>query len=464
MAKTLLLSMPYGRSYGKIDIKDLEFGVPPVGLAYVASYLKEKGEDVKLVDLMFSTDGWAELKVLIESEAPRWIGISATTPQVKEAFMAARIAKEVDSDIGVVMGGIHASALPEETLGDENVDIVVYGEGELTMLELVQGRELSTIEGIFYRSDGEIRKNPPRPLVEDIDTFPYPLYEDLPVEKYGSEHFGAVLGIISSRGCPHQCVYCAANTIHGRKYRARSVENVMGEIEKLQTEFGANRFSFYDDTFTLDEKRTLAICEALIKSGLNMEWNCITRADNLTKPLLETMRKAGCTTVQIGVESGDDEILRLARRGETIEDAVKAIRWSKEVGMKVVGLFIVGLPYDTKETIAKTIDIAKRLEVDYAQFSVLIPLPGSEVWNMAREGDLLKIMEPGWESFGRYGESIISLRDVTRDELSTSLNRAYREFYLRPSYILKALSSVRNLHEFSGLAKRGLALAKFLMK
>lgn len=464
MSEILLLSMPYGKSYGKIDIKNIDFGVPPVGLAYIASFLKTSGYNIRLVDLMFSTENWDEVKDLVKSESPKWVGISSTTPQINEAFTTAEILKQIDPTIKVVIGGTHASALPERTISNKNIDILVYGEGEITMLELVQGKKIEEIKGIFYKIDGRVIKNPPRDLVKDIDIFPYPLYEELPLVRYGTEHFGATLGIISSRGCPYQCIYCAANTIHRRLYRKRSTENVMGEIEKLKYKFKVKRFTFYDDTFTLDNKRTMEICEALIKRDLGLEWNCITRADNLTKPLLGLMKKAGCSSVQIGVESGDDEILRLSGRRETVEDVVKAVNWTKGVGMEVLGLFVIGLPYETKETIEKTISISKKLKIDYAQFSILVPLPGSTVWDMAQEKKVLEIVSPEWENFGRYGEPIIRLKDVTTEELSKYFVKAYREFYLRPSYILSRIISVKNLRSFISLLRRGLALFKFLLK
>ena len=464
MSKILLLSMPYGKSYGKIDIKYLDFGVTPVGLAYIASFLKSKGCDVKLVDLMFSTSNWEEVRLLIERESPLWVGISATTPQINAAFMAAQIVKEINSAIKVVIGGVHASALPDETIKEKNIDVLVYGEGELTMLELVSGKALKDITGIYYKEGGEIIKNPPRGLVKDIDIFPYPLYEDLPIEKYGTEFFGATLGIVSSRGCPHRCVYCAANTVHKRQYRKRSIENIIGEIEKLKTVFKAKRFTFHDDTFTMDAARTTAICETLIKKNLGLEWNCITRADKLTKPLLKIMKSAGCRTIQIGVESGDNEILRLAQRRETVEDAVRAISWTKEAGMEVVGYFIIGLPYETRETIEETIRISKKLNIDYAQFSILVPLPGSAVWDMAQEKDLLEIVSPGWDNFGRYGEPIIRLKDVSQEELSRYFVKAYRDFYIRPAYVLQRLRRIRSKQDVLNLFKNGIALLKFLSK
>jgi radical SAM superfamily enzyme YgiQ (UPF0313 family) len=462
MSEILLLSMPYGKSYGKIDIKDLDFGVPPVGLSYIGSFLKVAGHDVRLIDLMFTTRNWEDVRNLIKDESPRWVGISATTPQINEAFITAEIVKQINPEINVVIGGVHASALPEQTISDKNIDILVYGEGEFTMLELAQDKELKEIKGIFYKRDGKIVKNPPRDLVENIDIFPYPLYEDLPIDKYGTEFFGTTLGIISSRGCPYQCTYCAANTIHKRWYRKRSTENVIGEIEKLKYDFKLKKISFYDDTFTLDNKRTVEICEAIIKSNIGLEWNCLTRSDSLTKPLLEIMKAAGCKCIQIGIESGDNEVLRLAKRKETVEDAIQSITWAKELGIEVIGLFIIGLPYDTKETIRKTIDTAKKLKIDYAQFSILVPLPGSETWDMAQERKNLEIVSFGWENFGRYGEPIIKLKDVTKEELSKYFIQAYREFYLRPAYIINRLSSIKNLYDFINLFKRSMALLKFL--
>ncbi|OHB89737.1 MAG: hypothetical protein A3D13_01460 [Planctomycetes bacterium RIFCSPHIGHO2_02_FULL_40_12] len=462
MSDILLLSMPYGKSYGKIDIESLDFGVPPVGLAYIGSYLKSAGCDVRLVDLMFSTSNWEEVRTLIHKESPKWLGISATTPQINEAFTTAKIAKKLNPDMQVVIGGIHASALPEETLSNENIDILVYGEGEMTMLELVEGKVIDQIEGIYYKRDQKIIKNPPRSLENDLDKFPYPLYEDLPLERYGGEHVGATLGIISSRGCPYQCTYCAANTIHKRKFRKRSIENIVGEIEKFKHLFKVTKFSFYDDTFTLDKNRTVAICEAIMKRDMNLEWNCITRGDSLTKPLLEIMKKAGCSMVQIGIESGSNEILRKAKRRETVEENLQAVHWAKQAGMEVVGLFILGLPYETEETIKQTIEIAKKSKVDYAQFSILVPLPGSEVWDLAQKGEAIELITSNWEDFGRYGRSIIRLKGLDEDALSKYFVKAYKKFYMRPSYIIKKLGKVTNLASFLNLSKKGLVLLKLI--
>lgn len=463
MSKTLLLSMPYGNSYGKINVKSLGFWVPPVGLAYVGSYLKEKGFEVKLIDLMFS-DGWEDIERIIRVESPDLVGLSATTPQISAAFKVAKMVKAISKDIRVVVGGIHASALPEETIADENIDILAYGEGELTMAEIVSGKQLQAIEGIYYKNNGQIVKNKPRELVKDIDIFPYPLYKDLPVSKYGTEHFGSILGIISTRGCPYQCVYCAANTIHKRQYRKRSIQNVIGEIERLKKDFKAARFSFYDDTFILDKKRIVDLCEALIRSNLNMKWNCIVRADSLDREILKVLKRAGCWSIQIGIESGDNEILRLAKRSETVEDALRAVKWTKELGMEVIGLFILGLPYETKSTICRTIKLAKTINVDYAQFSILVPLPGSEVWDMAKKGNGLNLTSEDWDNFGRYGEPIIALKDINKKELSHYFVKAYRDFYLRPGYIFNRLRSMRSLSEFKSLFMRGTTLLKFFVK
>ncbi|MBI5145285.1 MAG: cobalamin B12-binding domain-containing protein [Candidatus Omnitrophica bacterium] len=454
--------MPYGKSYGRIDIKALDFGVPPLGIAYIASFLKEAGCSVKLVDLMFSTDSLNDVGRIIRQESPRWIGLSATTVQIKEAFKVAEIAKKIDPDIKVIIGGIHASALPEETISNSNIDILVYGEGEFTMLELVRGESIDKIKGIFYKRGGSIIKNPARQLAQNIDIFPYPLYQDLPIEKYGNEHVGTVVGLISTRGCPYQCTYCAAHTIHQRSYRKRSVGNIIGEIEKLKLDYKIKRFTFHDDTFTLDNQRTAEICEALIKRNLRLEWDCLTRAGHLTKPLLKIMQDSGCRRIQLGIESGDNAVLRLAKRNETIEDITRAVKWAKEVRMEVIGLFIIGLPYDTKESIRKTIDISKRLKLDYAQFSVLVPLPGSEVWDMAKGKKLLEIVAGGWENFGRYNEANIKLRDVNSKELTQYFNQAYREFYLNPSYIIRRIISIRSPKDLISLLKRAKVLLRLL--
>ena len=461
MAEILLLSVPYGRSYGKIAIENFQFGYPPLGLSYIASLLASEGCDVKLIDLQFLRYDQNELKILIKNESPKWVGISATTPQINDAFLTAEIVKQVNPNIKTVIGGSHASALSEQTIENKNIDILVYGEGEFTMLDLVKETNLYETKGIFFKNNGKVVKTPPRALVQDINIFPYPLYDNLPIQKYGgSQNHDASLGILSSRGCPYHCTYCAANTIHKRRFRRRSIGNIMGEITMLKQKYGFNRFCFYDDTFTLDKKRTVEICEELIKSKLQMKWYCSTRADSVTKPLLKIMKDAGCIGIHVGVESGDNQILRLAKRQETVEDSIQAITWIKEAGMVTTGQFIIGLPHETPKTIEKTINLAKKLNVDYAQFSVLIPLPGSEVWDLAQKKQLLKIVSPGWENFGRYGNSVISLKDVSPKSLSRYLVKAYREFYLRPSYILKRLCSIRSWDDFHDIMKNAIVFFK----
>jgi radical SAM superfamily enzyme YgiQ (UPF0313 family) len=436
MAEIVLFSPPYVRTYGKLDIKRLNYSAPPLGLAYITSYLEANGCEVRLVDLQHST---SNVKEIIAEESPKFVGISCTVSTISEARKISRIAKDINSRIKVVWGGAYPSTLPEEAASLENVDIVVYGEGELTMLELLDKGSPDGIRGTAYKEGKDVIVNPPRPLIEDLDCLPFPAFDQLRVEKYGTPFLGKGLSLVAGRGCPHNCTFCSANIVAGRQYRTRSPKNFVDELNELHDKYNVSSFTFYDDTFTIDESNVIKICNEIRGRNFRINWNCYSRVDTVSRELLEAMKMAGCKTIFFGIESGEQRMLDLTRKGITIQQVRDAITTTKKVGIKAYGAFIIGLPFDDDESIQKTIELAKGLPLDYAQFNLLIPPPGTEVWDLAQRGEGIRLLATDWGEFGLYREPIIELPTVSKEKLKGYVRKAYKEFYFRPRYIFNTL-------------------------
>ncbi len=439
MSEIILFAPPYRHAYGYVKIRKMGYGVQPIGLSYIAGFLRERGHDVKLVDCIYMTKGWSDIRKLIEREDPDFIGISSTTSVVPEAKKLSEIAKEVNDKIKIVWGGIHASTLPEETAKFKNIDAVVCGEGELTMLEILEKNSFRGIRGVVYREGKRVKRNLPRPLIKNLDTLPFPAYDQLPLNKYGSPTLGNAVSVISGRGCPYNCIFCASKTIFNRTCRFRSPENFVSELEYLHEEYNINNFLFQDDLFTLSHKNIMEICRKIVKRGLEIKWRCNARVDTVSKKLLKIMKQAGCEVIHYGIESGDPAVLKMINKDVTISQIRRVVKTTKELGIRVYGYLILGFPFENEKTIQKTINFAKQLELDYAQFSLLTPFPGTVVWEMAKRGEGIKCIAKDWGDFNYYGDPIIELPEVSKEMLAYYHRKAYKDFYFRPAYIAKRI-------------------------
>ncbi|MDO9066702.1 MAG: radical SAM protein, partial [Chloroflexota bacterium] len=311
------------------------------------------------------------------------------------------------------------------------------------------------------KSDGRIKKNPARPLIEDLDSLPMPLYEQLPMERYGLPHLGKSVGITTSRGCPYSCTFCASSVIHGRKSRFRSIGYILEEIAYLKKMFSVNTIIFCDDTFETDTDRIFELCNQLINRRLNIKWCCTCRANGLPEELLKIMKASGCRLIHIGIESGNQEILDKNSKGVNLRKVEETVRRAKRIGLELYGYFMVGLPYETEKTIRQTIKFSQGLDLDYAQFSMLTPLPGTDVWKMMKEGKVLSCQGQDWSDFKRHGRGIcIELQHVSHAKLKKYYRMAYSGFYLRPAYIWKNIKKIKSLSDFRRIIKliRGMFL------
>ncbi len=434
MSKVLLVAPPYGNLYGGANIKRLNWGFIPYGLASIAGKLRAESHKVKIIDATCSLNSLNEIEQIIATESPDYLGIGITTPQVTAGLKILEISKKIKSDCITVVGGPHASALPEEILSNnKDIDIVVIGEGEITMSQIAKGEPLSRIKGICYRQNNSIVKTHPQDLIEDLDELPFPLYEQLPIDRYGTPYMGTSIGIISGRGCPFSCSFCASQVIFGKKYRFRSVSSILKEISWFKEKYNIKSFSFWDDTFTIQKERINKLCEQLIANDFNIKWSCTTRVDCLSFELLKTMKKAGCYVLHLGIESGDELVLEKTKKGITLGQVENAVKWAHDLNIETYGYFILGLPYDTKDTLAKTIEFAKKLKLDYAQFALLTPLPGTEIWELAKEGKILSFTSLDLNKFSRYGKAVIGSANLSQEVLNKYYQKAYFSFYFRLS-------------------------------
>jgi anaerobic magnesium-protoporphyrin IX monomethyl ester cyclase len=416
--------------------------VPPLGLASLAAVLEENGHSVRIIDASALGASLSWVQHEIRKEQPNIVGVTSTTPTIQEALAIVEAAKDGCPSAITIVGGPHVTFLPVETLREcSQLDVVCVGEGERTILELTQAIEhkasLSKVRGIVYRSGDHIIKTPPQPLIDDLDSLPFPARHLLPMDRYTILGKKAIIGhLMTSRGCPFNCTFCASSLLFGKRFRGRSPKNVVDEIEQVVSEYDPESIEFSDDEFTLDRKRVGGICDEIRRRGLSIIWACSSRVDVISRELLQKMRAAGCFFIYYGVESGSQRILNLMRKGITMEQVIDAIRWTKEVGIETLASYIIGFPDETEEDIGKTIALAKKLDTDYAQFSLATPYPGTELYSSAKEKGLL--LTEDWSQY-TAGKPIILNNDCSKEDLMRLLAKAYKSFYLSPRILLRHL-------------------------
>ena len=420
-------------------MKRLDITTPPLGLGYLASVLRKEGFKVKIIDDAVEKLGLN--KLLNKVKNALIVGITSTTPTFNAALKYAQKIKNRFPEIFVVLGGVHVTFMPYDALKHEFVDAVCTGEGEYTLKEVAErverGKTLEGIKGLIYKEDGKIIDNGKREPVQDLDSLPFPAYDLMPLDRYTvlghrMEHFP----MISSRGCPFGCRYCSSSLFMGRKFRARSAENVVDEVEWLVNEFKAQYIAFSDDTFTLNRKRVEEICREIVNRGIDVEWSCSSRVDTINRSILEKMKRAGCSAIYYGVESASPAILRYYKKKINLDMVEKAVKLTKEFGIMTICSFIIGSPYETKEDMKATLRFALKLDPDYAQFSILTPYPGTEIYEEAKEKGLL--LSTNFDDY-TAGKPVLRNLYMSPEEISRFLKYCYLRFYLRPKFILREL-------------------------
>jgi anaerobic magnesium-protoporphyrin IX monomethyl ester cyclase len=436
MLKITLIAPPQGTSYPQ----------PPLGLALLAAILEKHGYPVNIIDA--NALGLKPEEITLPPGTDI-VGITAMTPTIGTALKIARRLKQKNPNIKVIMGGPHVTLLPRATLeSSKDVDILVRGEGDETFIEILTALEksltLESIPGISFIKDNHVVLTPERKVSVDINSLPFSAYHLLPRHAYRPHPpHGMRLpftAMVTSRGCPYRCAYCS-KPVFGNEFRAQSAERVVAEMSYLQEKFGIKEIAFYDDSFTLDKKRVHAICALILEKKLKIAWTCETRVNLVDKELLKHMKQAGCYAIAYGIETASPEMMKTLQKDITLEQVEKAVQAHHEVGLQVVGYFMLGSPGETPETIMQTINFAKKLKVDFAQFSVTTPFPATELYDIYMRG---RQDPPQWENFiyastGNPATPVFESDKLTREDLKMWTAQAYRMFYLRPGYVWRRL-------------------------
>ena len=435
--------------------------VPPLGIAYIAAVLEKGGHNVVILDCMALKLSEEETLKKIMEYKPQVVGVTAMSTTIRGALKAASLAKK--SGAIVIMGGPHTSANPKEIMSYNFIDYCIWGEGEYPMLDLVNALEknesINHIKGLIYRKEKEICINPPY-FVDNLDGLPYPARHLLPVEKYSviiALH--PIATIVSSRGCPFQCENCSKDINHN-KYRVRDPKKFVDEMEYLIKNYKVKEIIIIDDTLTLNKNNITAICKEIINRNIKIKWESPTRVDCVDPELLKLMYKAGCRRLRYGVESGDQEILSLMKKGITLKQVEDAFKWTKKAKIEAFAYFMIGYRNETEETIKKTIKFAKKIKADMAMFTVATPLPNSEFYKIAQEEGYVE--KDYWAKF-TLGQTNERLPYLVKDA-DKWVQKAYYSFYLRPSYILKRALKIRSFDEIkkSFSALKGLISFKMI--
>ena len=410
---------------------------PPLGIAYMAGVLQENNIDVEILDASAEDMDFKDVEKELLKRKPDLVALTALTPTIGRALETAQVVKETLPDSIVVMGGYH----PTFNFIDENVDIVIRGEGEYIMLNLVQALEnqssLHDVKGIVFedKNSKEIVVNPEAPLIQDLDELPFPALNLLPMKKYRLLDMDThMTTMITTRGCPMQCSFCSSAAMHGKKIRERSVENIVDEIEYLNTNYDIDTIAFMDDTFTLKKRKVMAICDEILKRNIEIMWGCTSRVDTLDEKLLKKMKEAGCITIFIGVESADQQQLDNMCKNTTIAKIENAFKIAHKLKIRTIASVALGMPGDTKEIMNKTVKFVHKLKPNYAIYSLATPYPGTRFYKEAFEKNLIKIKD--WSKYTLI-TPILETIDCSLNDMRKIQAKAFMKFYLRPHYIIR---------------------------
>ncbi|MEM0217714.1 MAG: radical SAM protein [Candidatus Nezhaarchaeales archaeon] len=417
---------------------------PPLGLAWIASVLEEHGHEVKIVDsptLGLSTSDFVKI---VKSWCPEFVGLSSLTPTIKLAYKAAKAVKVVDRDIKVIIGGVHATFMWREVLNEcPHVDYVVLGEGEESMLQLVEclgkGIKPRSVLGIAMRNEsGEPVCTGPWRFV-NLETLPPPARHLLPMDKYTVlEKPTRVAHLMAGRGCPYGCIFCVTSYYFGRRVRFRSVENVLNEVEECVDKYKAKILIFTDDELTINRKWLESFIKGLRDRNLDVEWTCGARVDNVDENLLAKMYSSGCRAIYFGVESGSQETINRIGKRISLSQVKKVFEIVKRIGGSVVATFMLGFPWETVSDMRQTVRFALKLDPDYAQFTYVTPYPGTPLHEIAKKYNL--IVDHEWSHYTTIRPVMRGFHFTLKD-VETVFKEAYLRFYARLKFLAKHIKS-----------------------
>jgi radical SAM superfamily enzyme YgiQ (UPF0313 family) len=442
-------------------LSSFQYVMTPISLPSIAAVLRKSSHSVIIQDCIANNQDIDEIKEQIKLYQPQLVIINTSTATFNNDKVTIKAIKE-SSDAHITAIGTHVTALPEISLTESKLDSVIRREPELTSLDLTNSlnnnKDLKNVLGVSYKSDKEIINNPDRPFIENLDDLPYPARDLLSNQKYTmplSDKPYTLL--ISSRGCPYDCIFCTARQYYGKKLRLRSPANIVNEIEEIIKKHHIRNITMWSDTFTLNRNFVVEVCEEILRSGLKFNWMTNSRVDKVDPELLRLMRKSGCWIISYGAESGVQKIIDNAKKEIDVNQTKNAFKWSKDAGIETMAHIVLGLPGETKETIQQTVDFVIKLDPDYTQFYCAIPFPGTEFYQMAIENNWITTNE--WNSF-EINQPIISTPFLSAKELRKAKKQAFKSFYLRPSYALKVFRRTKSPKQLTNTIMQGINFAK----
>jgi radical SAM superfamily enzyme YgiQ (UPF0313 family) len=422
--------------------------VPSLGLGYLAASLKEAGHEVMLLDCLLKDIGLEKFRNILSNEKPVFVGVNAMTTYYSSALEYVMEAKK--QGIITCMGGPHITSLPERSLLESKADFVVVGEGDKTIVSLVNaienGESFKNIKGIGFKDNDKIIINPRAELIDDLDSLPFPAWDLMKPKTYPIAPHGAfvkrfpVAAITTTRGCQLNCSFCASRTTWLQRLRFRDPIKIVDEIEMLNKKYGVKEFHFEDDNFTSKRSHALEVCKEIIRRKLDIVWACPNgvRIDKLDEELLSYMKKSGCYLLAFGIESGNQRILDKVNKHLKLEIVPKILKLVKKAGIETWGFFILGLPGETYSSAKDTINFAVKNKFDRAQFCIFTPLPGSSFfYEWAKDKK-----DFNWNDFN-YFSIVYEGEELSKDQLQELHKLAFKKFYLRPRILVGMLKHLK---------------------
>ncbi len=447
--KIQFISPPKGLEGGQV--KAPFYSNPPMAFLWLAGYLESKGVDCNIVDAYTTVRNISEILNEIEEYRPDVIGLSVFTIAAYDNLYLAEKIRERFPEIIIVFGGYHVNHYYDDILKNEAVDFCILGEGEVSLWELVEclnhGGDLSKVQGIVWKEDGQIKETVVRSFRQRLDNMPVLPYEKVMINNYKPWCFkrrknNAFMTVVTSKGCPMQCIFCDIGKTEGKRFRCMSALRVLEEIEHLYYNLGINQIEFLDALFTTKSNRIREICRMIIERKIDIEWACsssILHSNDIE--MLELMKMSGCKAIFYGVESGNAQMLKEIKK-VTIDTVKRVVSLTKSVGIQAHTSFILGLPGETKDRMQETVEFAKELAPSSVSFSVAIPYKGTKLFEIYKE----KIFVTDYRKF--EGSAVFRVPEYTPQYLESMVVEAHREFYLRPRYILSRIRDIRGWRDF----------------
>ena len=416
--------------------------LPPTDLMYLAAVAEKAGLEAKINDYSQNGDYEADLKEF----NPDYLVVNIATPTLEHDLDAVKKAKEICPNVITIAKGAAFLTLAERIIKEHNeLDFGILGEAENTLKEILEEKPKAEILGLYYKENDEVKFTGNRPFIEDLDSLPFPARHLVDNNIYRRPDNNKVQATIKvSRGCPFHCFFCLATPVSGAKVRRRSPENIVAEIKECVEKYNIKNFLFWSDIFNIDKDWTMKLCQAIIDSGLKITWSANTRADTADLEMAEMMYKSGCRLVSIGVESGSQYMLEKMGKKITLNDVRRTVKVFKKAKIRIYNYFVIGLPWETEETVEETIKFAIELNSDFISFYTATPLPGSRFYDYALEHNLFD-KETSFEN--AYYYPAVNTHNLSRERVFELHKSAIKRFYLRPLYILKMLSRIRSFTE-----------------